>query len=183
MTREARITTMAAHVTLLSDRRDNQRIDHLDADCGRTKLAAVSTRKRTPRGVNGMRAGMIRTLKMSTDRTALRGIANLVTFNVARPGRATMDIAGMTAKLFATSLAMEKTVRARRVINICLPMARRSVSLVGSCLARRIEVGCEQRGLNQFVLLRARYRTEIIRLAIAGGDRFGVIEDDRGADR
>jgi len=67
-----------------------------------------------------------------------------------------MNIAGMTAKFFATSLAMDKAVRARRVINICLPMATRSVSLVRSCLARRIEVGCEQRGLNQVILMRAR---------------------------
>jgi hypothetical protein len=82
------------------------------------KLAAVSTRKRTPRSVNGMRAGMIRTLKMSADRTSLGGVVNLVTFNAARPGRVTMNIAGRTAKHFATSLAMEKAVRARRVINI-----------------------------------------------------------------
>jgi hypothetical protein len=56
-------------------------------------------------------------------------------------------------------------------------MATRTVSLVGSFLWRRIEVGCEQHGLNQVVLLTARYRNEIIRLAITGGDRFGVIED------
>jgi hypothetical protein len=42
------------------------------------KLAVVSARKRTPRSVNGMRTGMIRTLKMSADRTARRGVANLV---------------------------------------------------------------------------------------------------------
>jgi hypothetical protein len=113
-------------------------------------------------------------LKVSADRTALRGVANFDTFNAARPGRATMNIAGMTAKLFATSLAMEKAVRARRVINICLPMATRSVSLVRSCLGRRIELGCEQRELNQVVLLTARYRNEIIRLVIAGGDRFSL---------
>ena len=52
-------------------------------------------------------------LKMSADRTALRGVANLVTLNAARPGKATMN-AGMTAKHFATSLAMEKAVRAPR---------------------------------------------------------------------
>ncbi len=42
-----------------------------------------------------------------------------------------MNIAGMMAKYFATSLAMEKVVSAPRVISNCLPMATTSISLVG----------------------------------------------------
>ncbi len=41
-------------------------------------------------------------------------------------------MAGMIAKYFATSLAMENVVRAPRVINNCLPMATTSINLVGS---------------------------------------------------
>ncbi len=41
-------------------------------------------------------------------------------------------MAGMMAKYFATSLAMEKVVSAPRVISSCLPMPTISISLVGS---------------------------------------------------
>ena len=43
-----------------------------------------------------------------------------VMFEPARPGRAMMNMAGMMAKYFATSLAMENDVRAPRVISIGL---------------------------------------------------------------
>src|SRR5437016_2068694 len=42
-----------------------------------------------------------------------------------------MNIAGMMAKYLATSLAIEKVVKAPRVISNCLPMATTSMSLVG----------------------------------------------------
>jgi hypothetical protein len=38
----------------------------------------------------------------------------------------------MMAKYLATSFAIEKVVRAPRVISICLPIQTRSMSLVGS---------------------------------------------------
>ena len=41
-------------------------------------------------------------------------------------------MAGMIAKYFATSLAMENVVRAPRVISNCLPMPTMSISFVGS---------------------------------------------------
>ena len=42
------------------------------------------------------------------------------------------NIAGMIAKYFATSLAIENVVSAPRVMSSCLPMATTSMSLVGS---------------------------------------------------
>ncbi len=75
---------------------------------------------------------MIKALKISAERTALCGVAKPMTFSAASPGSAMINMAGMMAKYFATSLAIEKVVRAPRVINICLPIATRSVSFVGS---------------------------------------------------
>ena len=43
-----------------------------------------------------------------------------------------MNSAGMIAKYFATSLAMEKVVSDPRVIRSCLPIATISMSFVGS---------------------------------------------------
>ena len=43
-----------------------------------------------------------------------------------------MNMAGMIAKYFAMSLAMEKVVSAPRVMSSCLPMRTMSISLVGS---------------------------------------------------
>ena len=43
-----------------------------------------------------------------------------------------MNIAGMIAKYFAMSLAIEKVVRAPRVMSSCLPISTTSMSLVGS---------------------------------------------------
>ena len=48
-----------------------------------------------------------------------------------------MNKAGMMAKYLATSLAMEKVVRAPRLISNCLPIITTSISLVGS-LSRSI---------------------------------------------
>ena len=43
-----------------------------------------------------------------------------------------MNMAGITAKYLARSLAIEKVVRAPRVISSCLPISTTSMSLVGS---------------------------------------------------
>ena len=42
-----------------------------------------------------------------------------------------MNIAGMIAKYFATSFAIENVVSAPRVISNCLPIATTSISFVG----------------------------------------------------
>ena len=42
-----------------------------------------------------------------------------------------MNIAGMMAKYFATSLAIENVVSAPRVISSCLPISTISISFVG----------------------------------------------------
>ncbi len=50
------------------------------------------------------------------------------TFRLAKPA----NIAGMIAKYFATSLAIENVVSDPRVISSCLPISTMSMSLVGS---------------------------------------------------
>ena len=52
--------------------------------------------------------------------------------SVSKPGYTAANIAGMIAKYFATSLAMEKVVSAPRVISSCLPISTISISFVGS---------------------------------------------------
>src|SRR5438067_2240796 len=52
-------------------------------------------------------------------------------FSFPSAGYMAMNIAGIIAKYFATSFAMEKVVNAPRVISSCLPMATTSISLVG----------------------------------------------------
>ena len=52
-------------------------------------------------------------------------------FSCPSAGYVAMNIAGMIAKYFATSLAIENVVSAPRVISSCLPIATTSMSLVG----------------------------------------------------
>ena len=52
-------------------------------------------------------------------------------FSAPSAGYVAMNIAGMIAKYFATSLAIENVVSAPRVISSCLPMATISISFVG----------------------------------------------------
>ena len=51
--------------------------------------------------------------------------------SLSRPGYTPANIAGMIAKYFATSLAIEKVVSAPRVMSSCLPISTISMSLVG----------------------------------------------------
>ena len=51
--------------------------------------------------------------------------------SLLRLGETLANIAGMIAKYFATSLAMEKVVSAPRVIRSCLPISTISISFVG----------------------------------------------------
>ena len=53
-------------------------------------------------------------------------------FSLSRPGYTAANIAGMIAKYFATSLAIENVVSEPRVISNCLPISTISISLVGS---------------------------------------------------
>ncbi len=52
-------------------------------------------------------------------------------FSLSRPGWTAANSAGMIAKYFATSLAMENVVNAPRVMRSCLPISTISMSLVG----------------------------------------------------
>ena len=55
-----------------------------------------------------------------------------MTFSTAEAREDPANIAGMIAKYFATSLAIENVVSAPRVMSSCLPMATISMSFVGS---------------------------------------------------
>ena len=74
---------------------------------------------------------MITALKITADRIADSGVASRMTFSTPSCGNARMNIAGMMAKYFATSLAIENVVSAPRVISSCLPISTISMSLVG----------------------------------------------------
>ena len=52
-------------------------------------------------------------------------------FSAPSTGKTPANMAGMIAKYFATSLAIEKVVSAPRVISNCLPISTISISLVG----------------------------------------------------
>lgn len=74
---------------------------------------------------------MISALKMTAERIADSGEVRPMTLSLSSDGYATANMAGMIAKYFATSLAMEKVVRAPRVMRSCLPISTISMSLVG----------------------------------------------------
>ena len=63
---------------------------------------------------------------------ALDELPSPITLSTANWGYAATNSAGMIAKYFATSLAMEKVVSAPRLISSCLPIMTISISLVGS---------------------------------------------------
>ena len=75
---------------------------------------------------------MISALKMIADRIALCGVARCMMLSACKlRDRRRANIAGMMAKYFATSLAIENVVSAPRVISSCLPISTISMSLVG----------------------------------------------------
>ena len=53
-------------------------------------------------------------------------------FSEANSGTAIMNRAGIMAKYFATSLAMENVVKVPQVINNCFPISTISINFVGS---------------------------------------------------
>ncbi len=74
---------------------------------------------------------MMSALKITADRIADCGVFSPMTFSAISTGNATANIAGMIAKYFATSFAIENVVSAPRVISSCLPISTMSSSLVG----------------------------------------------------
>ena len=74
---------------------------------------------------------MISALKITAERIADSGVLSRMTLSVISTGNATANIAGMIAKYFATSFAIENVVSAPRVISSCLPISTISISLVG----------------------------------------------------
>ena len=93
---------------------------------------ALAGRYFTPRSASGMSATMTIALKMIADRTADAGECSSMTLSTPSPGKTPANIAGMIAKYFAMSFAIEKVVSAPRVISSCLPMRTMSMSFVGS---------------------------------------------------
>src|ERR1017187_8927836 len=85
----------------------------------------------TPRSASGINAMIISALKMMALRIALVGLCNFMIFSGAMAGNVAINIAGMMAKYFATSLAMLNVVSEPRVMSICLPISMISMSFVG----------------------------------------------------
>ncbi len=81
----------------------------------------------------------------------------------------------------AAHAGLRREIQAFRLIETGqgLGAARHAGRDDGSPLRRRVEVGGEERGLNQVLLLTPRDGDEIARLAIAGGDGSGLVEDQR----
>ncbi len=75
---------------------------------------------------------MTSALNTTAERTADAGEPSRMTFSTSSPGKAPPNSAGMIAKYFATSLAIENVVSAPRVMSSCLPIRTTSMSLVGS---------------------------------------------------
>ena len=74
---------------------------------------------------------MISALKITAERIADCGVRKPMMLSAFSTGNAAANIAGMIAKYFATSLAIENVVNAPRVINSCFPISTISISLVG----------------------------------------------------
>ena len=85
----------------------------------------------TPRRASGIKAMITNALNITADRTADCGLWRLMMFSALSWGYVTAKRAGMMAKYFATSLAIENVVKEPRVIRSCLPISTTSMSLVG----------------------------------------------------
>ena len=70
-------------------------------------------------------------LKMTALRIAECGLSRCMMFSVFNAGNTPMNIAGMIAKYFATSFAIENVVSDPRVMSSCLPISTISMSFVG----------------------------------------------------
>ena len=75
---------------------------------------------------------MIIALKIKAERMALYGVAKCMILRTPNSGIAIINIAGIMAKYFAISLAMEKVVKLPLVIRSCLPISTTSRIFVGS---------------------------------------------------
>ncbi len=74
---------------------------------------------------------MMIALKIRADKIAVVGESSRMMLSTSICGIATMNIAGMIAKYFATSLAIENVVNAPRVIKSCFPISTTSMIFVG----------------------------------------------------
>ena len=70
-------------------------------------------------------------MKITADKIADCGEVRCITFSRSSAGYVVTNIAGMIAKYFATSLAIENVVSAPRVMSSCLPISTMSISFVG----------------------------------------------------
>src|SRR5689334_4243158 len=82
----------------------------------RNNAAALMGRYFTPRSASGINAMMIKALKITAERIADCGVRNPMMLSVLSTGNAAANIAGMIAKYFATSFAIENVVNTPRVI-------------------------------------------------------------------
>lgn len=77
----------------------------------------------TPFIANGIRKGIIIALKINADKIALDGELSPIIFKTFICGIAIVKIAGIIAKYFAISFAIENVVNDPLVINNCLPIS------------------------------------------------------------
>ena len=84
-----------------------------------------------PFNARGTSTTMMSALKITADRIADSGVRSRMMLSTSSTGNVAANIAGMMAKYFATSFAMENVVNAPRVMSSCLPISTISMSLVG----------------------------------------------------
>ena len=86
------------------------------------RSSAPIMRYLTPLRATGINAGIIKALKITADKIADVGEWRFIISTGFSHGSVPAKSAGMMAKYFATSLAIEKVVREPRVIKSCFPI-------------------------------------------------------------
>src|ERR1700704_5877147 len=117
---------------------------------------------------------MMIALKMTAERIADCGLCSRMMFSRSRPGNIATNIAGMIAKYFAMSLAIENVVSEPRVISICLPVSTTSINLVGLLSRSPMLPASFLWAANQpQLVLRRRFGQEVINPRLGGDRRCG----------
>src|SRR2546421_10407163 len=97
----------------------------------RSTAAAPRGRNLTPFRASGMRATMMRALKITADRMAECGLARRMTLRVRRGGKTSWNMAGVVGEYFATAVAGEKGGSGPRGGRGCVPIVPDSIGVVG----------------------------------------------------
>ena len=187
----------------LSDQRCNQQIDQLDADEGSNQAAGAVDPQELRDALTYSRLQRVRenddaqdiTVDANGERCCSQFRDSVSDHLKVRWHRRMELIDGVSNdrvhctfaddptvhKVDSAHAGLRRKVQSLRLVETrhWLSASRRAARDDGSALRRRIEIGCKKRGLNQVPLLEAMNRNEIIRFAIAGGNRSGLVEDQR----